>query len=217
MTTLKMIKQQTEKITPAKARILARLKADGSISKIGTDYKISYEVKDVEQLKSFEQDIKNVYGLGMKWLTNRSGITGLPIPLVRVRSKLALEDLLKFGKFRSKNWTVPTQILNARKDIQKEFIRAFYDDEGSVIVKRHEIRLYSINKKGLEQIKDMLKKFNIKTKIVGGYGKRRNVHSLTINKIKDIKIFKEEIEFGLKRKQGKLLKILSTKAKDEHD
>jgi len=210
MTTLKPIKNQLQDLTPAKARIIARLKGDGAIFRSGTNYIIKYEVKDREQLKSFENDIKEVFGLDMKWLKHRSGITGKLLDLVRLRSKLAFEDLSKFGKFRSENWNIPEEIFKSSAEVKKEFIKAMFDDEGTVIIRDREIRLYSINKKGLKQIAKLLIEYNIKPKLKAGYGEIRNVFALVIKGVEALSNFTHNIGFGLERKQMKLTSIFST-------
>jgi len=216
MTTLKPIKNQLQDLTPAKARIIARLKGDGAIFRSGTNYIIKYEVKDKEQLKSFENDVKEVFGLNMKWLKHRSGITGKLLDLVWLRSKLAFEDLNKFGKFRSENRNIPKEVFKSTREVKKEFIKAFFDDEGSVIIGNKEIRLYSTNKNGLQEMKNLLNEFNIKSKLRSGYGKKRNVFALVIKDIESIKNFANNIGFDLERKQTKLSNILSISAKGEH-
>ncbi|MEM5778430.1 MAG: LAGLIDADG family homing endonuclease [Candidatus Aenigmatarchaeota archaeon] len=210
MTTLKPIKNQLQNLTPAKARIIARLKGDGALFRSGTNYIIKYEVKDIEQLNSFASDIKEVFGLDMKWLKHISGITGKLLDLVQLRSKLAFEDLNKFGKFKSENWNIPKEIFESSKEVKREFIKALFDDEGSVIIGDREIRLYSINKKGLEEMMNLLVEFNIKSKIKIGYGKKRNVFALVIEDKKSMENFSNKIGFSLERKQAKLLDILST-------
>jgi intein/homing endonuclease len=209
MTTLKPIKNQLQKLTPAKARIIARLKGDGAIFRSGTNYIIKYEVKDTEQLKSFENDIKEVFGLDMKWLKHRSGITGKLLDLVWLRSKLAFEDLNKFGKFRSENWNIPEEIFRSSSEVKREFIKAMFDDEGTVIVRDEEVRMYSTNKKGLEQMAKLLVEYDIKPKLKAGYGKGRNVFALVIKGVDALSNFTCNIGFGLERKQMKLTSIFS--------
>ena len=91
-------------------------------------------------------------------------------------------------------------MINASLNIKKEFLRALYDDEGSVKSK-YQLALYSINKSELEQIKVMLEEFKLNSKIVSGFGCKRNVYGLMI---RDFRLFSDKIGFNLRRKQDKL-------------
>ena len=109
-----------------------------------------------------------------------------------MRAKLAFEDLVKYATYFSKDWKLKPLVLNASKEIKREFLRALFDDEGSVRSK-YEIYLYSINKKGLIQIKSILKEFKIDSKIKSGFGQRKNVYALIV---KDLKLFHKKIGFN---------------------
>jgi len=192
---LKKPKKNFEKLTPSKARIIAHLIADGSLSR--SKYSLRYEVKDLESLKQFDSDLMEVYGLKGWWHNNKSGFTGSSIEYVHLRSKIAYYDLLRYASYFSYTWKINDELMNASKKIKKQFLRAFYDDEGSIIRKLKIIRLYSVNEKGLFQIQLMLNEFGINTYIVKGFGAKRNVWALTT---KDLKTFQKKINFGLERK-----------------
>lgn len=216
MTTLKPIKQQREPLSEAKARIIANLKADGAIWKSGTNYVMKYQVCDSAQLNRFANDLESVYGLDTSRDTHNSGITGRPVEFVYLRSKLAFEDLQKFGPFRSENWRVPKQIRDSSKQIKAAFLMAFFDDEGSVIKSDKTIRLYSINRKGLEEIACLLEEFGIRWRLGKGYGARRNVYAIVIRGLENIRRFSESIGFGVGKKKDKLKSMLSIMVKGGH-
>ena len=96
--------------------------------------------------------------------------------------------------------------MNSSKSIKKEFLMALYDDEGSVVPqgKKAEIRLYSVNLKGLKQIQKILLEFGIENRLREGYGSRRNVYGVIV---KNLKLFHKEIGFYCIRKQQKLEKM----------
>ena len=204
---IKELKKGYEKLTERKARIVAHSIGDGYIGISKHDYNIKYEVSDPELIDSFKKDLIEVYGLKVTDGFNKSGKTDKMLPFVRLRSKLAYEDLQRFASYYSSDWKIKKPILRAKKYIKREFLKALFDDEGSVIPigKGGLVRLYSINKKGLEQIIFLLKEFKIESFLVSGFGLRRNVYGLTI---KDLKLFLKEIGFNLKRKQRKLEKIV---------
>lgn len=196
-----------EDLTKEKARIIGHLIGDGCVYKCRTDYNMKYEVKDNDLLEQFEKDLIFVYGLKPTKGFNPSGKTSKLIPYVRLRSKLVFGDLKRYCEFGSANWFVPSQILFANQNIKIEFLRALFDDEGSVIPERDSaiIRLYSINLAGLKQIQKMIEEFNIPSKIVAGYGSKRNVYGLII---RNIKLFCSKIGFNSIRKQSKLRKYV---------
>ncbi len=157
---IKKIKEDSDKLTEAKARLIAHFIGDGCIFKSKSDYVLKYEVKDLELLKSVEKDLIETYGLKPSWGLNPSGKTGKLIPLVRLRSKLAYLDMLRYATYYSKDWKIKHLLFAANKDIKKEFLKALFDDEGTVI--KDQIRLYSINKDGLKQIEKLLRGFRFK-------------------------------------------------------
>jgi len=192
-------------LTKEKARIIAHLIGDGWIGQSNHDYNMKYEVAEPELLDSFECDLVRVYGLPPTHGTNPSGKTGKLIPFVRLRSKIVYEDLMSYADYYSKNWKIKKQIFKASAEIKIEFLKALFDDEGSVIPqgKSAIVRLYSININGLKQIQFLLGEFSIESKIVPGFGLKRNVYALTI---RDIGLFKSKIGFNLQRKKDLLNK-----------
>jgi hypothetical protein len=188
-----------EKLMPAKARIIAHLIGDGAHYKTKTDYVMKYEVKDIQSLSQFFDDMISVYGIEPKIEINKSGITGKPMLFVRLRSKLVYTDLLRYATYFSKDWHIKATFLRSSCAIKTEFLKALFDDEASVVNKK--IFLYSINNHGLHQIQEILKEFTIESYIQSGYGAKRNVYAVVI---RDLIGFKRKIGFGLKRKADRL-------------
>ena len=205
---IKKLKTGFEKLSKDKARIIAHCIGDGCVYKSKHDYNIKYEVIDSELLDMFEKDMLKVYGLKLTKVHNPSGKTGKLVPYIRLRSKLVYEDLMNYATFTSQNWKIKGKVLNSDIEIKKEFLKALFDDEGSIfrVHNRVVLRVYSINLNGLKQIEKMLSEFDIFGKIYSGYGFRRNVYAIVI---KDPKLFSEKIGFNLKRKQQKLKNFLS--------
>ena len=81
---IKAIKKESSLLSIPKTRIIAKLMADGCVSKSRNNYVIKYEVKDNESLENFKQDILNVYGLNMSRGFKPSGKTGEPVPFVKL-------------------------------------------------------------------------------------------------------------------------------------
>ncbi len=192
-------KKGFEKLTKEKARVVAHLIGDGAHYKTGHDYVLKYEVLDKESLNQFFHDVHSVFGIEPSREWNVSGKTGKQIPFIRLRSKLAYEDLGKYATYPSASWRIKTPLLESSDAIKKEFLRALFDDEASVT--NGLIKLYSTNHSGLRQIQRMIMELGIPSRIQGGYGERRNVHALII---KDLKPFQRKIGFNLARKSSKL-------------
>jgi len=210
MTTLKIPKKGYEKLTKEKARIIAHLIGDGCVFRSNHDYNAVYEVIDQELLDSFEKDMLKIYGLKLTKGFNPSGKIKSTTPFLRLRSKLVYEDLLRYApSYFSKEWKIGNELMLSPKEIKREFLRAFSDDEGSVIGGAVKIvRLYSINLEGLKQIQKILLDFNIESKIVKGFGAKRNVYAVVI---KDLHLFAKEIGFSLNRKKEKLDELVESK------
>ena len=202
------VKQTHRKLNNAKARLIGHLIGDGCVYQSKTNYNIKYQVIDEDLLDQFENDFIEIYGLTPMKGTKQSGKTKRMVPFIHIRSKKAFMDLLRYcDSYYSNQWRVPSQIMNATKKIQKEFLKALYDDEGSVIPTRKtaELRLYSINYEGLIQIEELLQNFNISTRMRGGYGMKRNVYAIIT---KDLQVFHKKIGFHCARKQEKLRKYM---------
>ncbi len=204
------ITPQTSELTLAKVRLIARLKGDGSVFRSGrnkTIYWLKYEVSNYDDIRSFADDIKEVYGLEPKFCLHRSGKNpNKLLPVVFVRSKLAYQDITKYGPYNSREWIVPDVILNGSYINKVEFIKAFAEDEGTVT--SNQVRIYSINFTGLKQISDMLVSFNIENRIIGGFGASRNVYAIVISKKKHLSTFAGLIGFRSDRKNNKLKELL---------
>lgn len=210
---LNKIKSQSSELTLAKVRLIARLKSDGSIYVGGrrkTNYFIRYESNNSKELQQFAADLKEVYGLESHFVKHRSGKKLNKFLVVAyVRSKLAFEDMQKYGPFSSDKWRIPETIKCASLKIQVEFLRTFAEDEGSPIPRSKEVRIYSINRIGIEEISKLLENFGIETRTGSGYGSRRNVYAAIIRGKKNLLLFRKFIKFRSQRKNEKLEKLIS--------
>lgn len=195
---------QTELLTLPKVRLISRLKGDGSVFRVGTNYYIKFYSRNFEELQRFKNDIKEVYGLDVKEILKESGRKlGDFVTHLFIRSKLVYEDLQKYGPYGSKVWRVPNEIMFGPVEFQREFLRIFSEDEGTILLGNKEVRIYSVNEKGLTEIQQMLEYFEIESKIQRGYGFGRNVFGVVIRG-KNVLKFKEEIGFLSTIKSNKL-------------
>jgi len=210
---INLIKHQSSKLTSSKTRLIARLKADGSIfvgGKRKTNYFLKYESNNPQELEQFANDLREVYGLEPKFEMHKSGKKPNKfLKQVFIRSKLAFKDMQKYGPFYSKVWRVPKEIKEGSRETKIEFLRTFAEDEGSVIIEQKKIRIYSTNKYGLQQISKLLGFFKIKTYIENGFGEKRNVFAIIIKERESLLLFKKIIGFHSVRKIQKLNKLIT--------
>lgn len=77
------------------------------------------------------------------------------------------------GKFaEGKTKKITKEIKGFDKEFKKGLIRAFFDDECSINSKNHTLRLHQDRKDILEDIKQILKDFDIDSNVIKSYNKR---------------------------------------------
>ena len=130
----KNIKPQQIKISPQKTRIIAHLMFDGTIFKLKYHRVMRYINSSRELINQFTQDVYEIYGLMPSAFEELEGKTS-PVFKVTFYSKEMYEDLLKYSSSYSTSKTetsIPELILKGNRDVKIEFLRAFWEDEGSI-------------------------------------------------------------------------------------
>lgn len=91
--------------------------------------------------------------------------------------------------------------MNSSKKVIKNWLRAFFDDESTVEIKRKRIRIKSINEEGLKQVLKLLSKLKIYSRITG-----KNIDNSWYLNIyqNDLQKYKGEINFLHPLKKEKL-------------
>jgi hypothetical protein len=211
-----MVKEILE-LTEAEVRIVAHICGDGCLysytckrtpSDIKTHfrknqlrkvYSIKYCNTEKTLLNNFEKDVKSVYGLKTFFYRNEH----------QLRAKWVYERLKSFGAGKSKEWFIADEIMTAKKTILKEWLKAFFDDEAYVDIRNFRICLNSVNLNGLEQIQELLRKFNINdTKILGPYHYKQ-FYSYRLRLLgKDVERFRVYIGFNHPKKIEELEELL---------
>ena len=206
----KVFEKQTAKIIETskkypylKARVIGYLMGDGSVTlrhqKEGSNHHtICFYPDDEQMLKSFLYAFKKIYSLVPK-------IQKVPGHFrVRVGSKAAMIDLLKLGSFRSMEWRIPTQLLTSQ-DVKREWLRAFYDSEA--YVGPQTITVQSVNENGLRQVQELLREFEIESRLYSYERKEKRWNTnylLHIAKKADRIRFLKHIGFNHSAKHRKL-------------
>ena len=162
-----LIKPQNSKLTVSKIRVMGHILFDGMLTKSKEYHKIIRYINSSKELISqFIKDVKEIYGLEPTAFEIEKGLN-LPTYKVTFSSKLMYEDLIKYLSSYSttKNISLPDSIINANKKLKLEFLRAFFNDEGSISANGR-IMADLKSKNILAQIVNMLKEFDLYFKMI---------------------------------------------------
>lgn len=187
---IKPIKKQKQFLTPAKVRIIGNLLFDGSVFKSkGYHYSIMYINSSEELVKRFCKDFKKVYNVQASIFEVKEKTK---LYRAKYNSKLIYIDLLNYIKSYStsnKFAEIPKEIRNGPKKLKIEFLRTFWDNEGS-ISKESRIRGSSNSFRVINQLNRIHEELGFETNI---YKDKRNLninYILSLNKnIRNLKKF----------------------------
>jgi hypothetical protein len=127
----KMIKPQPSKLSPQKVRIIGHLLFDGAVWK-GENYNrtIMYVNSSNDLVVQLINDVYKIYGLKPTFIEEK-----LNYKKVIFKSKLMFNDLINYFKSYStsdENIRIPSIIMQGDKKIKIEFLKSFWEDEGSI-------------------------------------------------------------------------------------
>ncbi len=212
------IPEESKILNDNKAYILGVLCGDGyiRISKNGYHFLVGLGVCDEDFADEFKKCIENVYNLlpSKKFrIIKPTNYTNSPKPryIIELTSKLVVKDLLRYSiSFKTKEWTVPKEILNSNLIIKSAFLRGIFDSEGTISLRKSSGAYLSVcsgNVKSLLEIKEILKKdFDIDLKTIYPQKDFIRIKSARYN---DIKNYYNKIGFTIKRKQITLKKAVN--------
>ena len=158
----KKIDIKHKELTVEKARILGHCLGDGSV----TDDIIRYFNISISLSNEFKNDMKTVYGVnpGKKHILDRPNRQRLYV--LDYYSKKICKDLKRYApSFSTKSpyCHIPHQVIRCKNDlIVSEFLRVFWEDEGS-ISNDNLIRLKIKGRKVRDDLAKLHKRLNIKT------------------------------------------------------
>jgi len=123
---------------------------------------------------------------------------------------------LSFGDKLKNNWSIPPYFFGLNAELISSFIRALFDDDGTVSISKREIRLFSQNQLILRQVSKLLIRFfNIRTsnvKILSEkISKKENkiiIYYISITCKENFKKFHYSIGFDSVKKQQRLEKLI---------
>ena len=217
--------------------VVGHILGDGSIDK--RFHSVFYSNSGIMLLKEFRLNMKALFGIEpriwiqekkafnekTKWMKRVSNLSEIPkghnvgLFYPKICSDILYSICGKFAE--GKNKEITEEIKNKDRNFKMGLIRAFYDDECSINSQNYTLRLHQDRKDILEDIRQMLKDFDIDSNVVRSYNKRgklryyfningfRNYHKffkiigctspkkkrefrLLINKVKNSKRFKKK-------------------------
>jgi len=174
-------------MTPEKAEILGLLCAEGSHYKYTSTYKEFFKNRGIngkyyQRTKNLElveftnldngllQHFRNLMLQVYNYAPRPTGVkTSLKIRIVK---KDVIKDLVGYTDFGCTKWGVPYEIEKSENNIKSSFIRGFFDGDGCVT--NHDLRIKSVNNKGIYIFAQLLISLGIKCKVFGPYKEREN-------------------------------------------
>jgi intein/homing endonuclease len=162
---------KTKKFKILKSRLLGFLAGDGCVhiskekNKTTTHHVVSFYPDHMSMIKPYVETLNYLYKKNPR-IKNEGNYYS-----IWIYSKPACIDLLKTCKLGTLKWNVPFEFFDSIQT-KKEWLRAFFDCE-SYIGKR-QIQLQSVNEKGLIQVQELLKEFEIESKIYKYVRKNKN-------------------------------------------
>jgi hypothetical protein len=200
------------------ARCLAKISGDGYLY-----YRyIRYTNKCPALINEFKDDILKEFGN----IPITKGITNTGTPFVQIHGKKIIGKFLDhIPDFRSDYIFIPQSIKEADIEVKKEFLRAFYDDEGCPSLRifnktkewKRTLTLGSNSKRILEEIKDMLlSDFDIKSNNIIVLDKNKGGFVLGISGKDNFVKFRNKIGFKHPKKTKRLNLIIKSYGKSFH-
>lgn len=202
------ILEDTEKVKIL-ARVVSHLMGDGCVQK----RYFAYYNKNLSLLEGFKQDVSSLFG-NVHFITGKVN-SGTSFYMIQDKNALNfLKSLLE--DYRSFSLHIP-KFVNTR-EIQKEFLKAIFDDEGCVGLRifkktgeiKRDIHLASKSLRFIEELKEVLQKsFNIGSNKINIYDKKMGekkfrIYTLYITGKENFEKFRESINFYHPDKKEKI-------------
>lgn len=211
-----IIPKESKNLTKEKAYILGVLCGDGSIyvNKRNRCYHVILHTIDEDFAKEFKRCLESVYTIKSSFKLRKTKVKGWKNKFeVRLCSKEVCLALINYGSyFREKTWIVPRAMKNSPLKIQASFLRGLFDSDGTVDKSSNRISLISINLKGLNEVQNLLKNFQIRNRIIGKkvVKGRSKCFYLRIQDRKSVESFSNHINFTIERKRTKVKEIIQS-------
>ena len=172
-------------------RIVARICGDGYLARarvhrsqkellahprkniIRERFSVRYVNTEQALVKEFIEDCRQVFG--------RQVVCRISKHEYAVQAKWIYVSLQEQGAGNSLNWRIADVAINGSDLLKRNWLRAFFDDEGHVY--QSGIRLSSVNQNGLTQVQGLLRELGIESVLRGPYKDRSKPHCNPIYRI----------------------------------
>lgn len=197
-------------LTPQLARLLGYLIAKGTLT---YRYQTGFSNRDPEGQAEMKRLVSRLFGIAMKEHCSRNGWNGkdFRIPTRAVRAFL---EHLGLPPCRAAEKQVPQAILQAPAPIVAEFLRAFFEGDGSVLDRRIEVS--SASETLLRQIQLLLLGFGIVARLRPKKVKGKTYWVLTLLGAEAIR-FAQTIGFLSRRKRLAAQRLRPKRPNPNHD
>lgn len=200
------------KVSIEEVRIHAHLCADGYLyisrerenGRWRRRYQLRYSNTDETLREEFANDVLTVYNIMAARC--RKGEIG-------IKAKWIFQRLSDLGAKNSHRWFIGSEILKSPKAAKIAWLRAFFDDEGRVELPNppkdyhRRITIKSVNKRGLQQVQNLLKNLSVKSIITGENSDK--TYYIRICRKDDIRKYAQSIGFNHPKKARDLNTLLS--------
>lgn len=176
------------KITKVFGSIVGHILGDGSIEK--RFHSVFYSNSNKDLLREFSENMKLIFGIKpriwvqerrkfeekSKWLMKVDTVSKIPhkhcagLFYPKICSDILYAICGKFAE--GKNKEVTNEMKKLDKNFKIGFVRAFFDDEGSINSKNYVLRIHQDKKDILEDIKKILEELGIKSNLTREYIKK---------------------------------------------
>ena len=194
------------KIDTKLGSIVGHILGDGSIDK--RFHSLFYSNSDIALLKEFSINMKSLFGTEpriwvqekrafdekTKWMKRVYNLDKIPkrhsvgLFYPKICSDIFYAICGKFAE--GKNKKITEEIKNSNKNFKIGMVRAFFDDECSINSKNHTLRLHQDKKYILEDIRAILKEFDVDSHVVRSYSKREKLrYYFNINGFRNYYLF----------------------------
>lgn len=158
--------------TPDLASIHAHICGDGNLY-IKTERRSPANVRTSRSTKPFKRYVLEYTNTNLALLENFKQLINRSSPetyvgwtkhknRIQVRTRPLFDFFKVNGCGKSAEWWIPDEIIN-NPALRRGWLRAFFDDEGTI--DKSKIRAYSVNKKGIVQVKKMLELEDLRVKL----------------------------------------------------
>ncbi len=207
------------KESPELAALIAHITGDGSLNK---HISLSYHNTSKKLCTLFTTYVRKIIGNNISFTKTYHKANSFNFQ--KIVSDILLLAGAPHGNKTTNEFSIPKWILNGIPSTKKAFIRALYDDEGTIKVKSKEILIKFSKEESkirslyvfLNQLKTLLEEFNIEVtsirreNIVKGKNGKTIQLILGIHGIINFKKFKKEINFNHPKKKRDLSKLINS-------